>query len=79
MDNSDGNEDAQSIRSISSDWPEHISLFGIKGPLNSLYWARREVLYGQPLLLATLTKDLCKLDQTKVKGPIKFVIGRKAP
>jgi hypothetical protein len=80
VDNCDENEDSQSIPSLSSrDQPESISSFGLKGPLKSLYRARREVLYGQPSLLATFTKDLCKLDPTKVKEPIKFVIGKKAP
>jgi len=80
VNNSDENENAQSILSLSAeDKPERLSSFGLKGPLKSLYCARKEVLYGQPSMLATFTKDLCKLDQTKVKEPIKFVIGRKAP
>jgi hypothetical protein len=80
VDDCDGNEHSQSIPPLSSgDRPENLSVFGLKGPLKSLYHARREVLYGQPSLLAAFTKDLCKLDQTKVKEPIKFVVGKKAP
>jgi hypothetical protein len=47
----------------------------IKGPLASLFYARRYLTKAVYVLLLHHTKEICKLKESKVKGPIKFILG----